>query len=81
MKEKLRRLSLNPRICVLTDSEIYPSWRSKICHIFICPKTIQTTVIDDKLNAPIQTDNITIAPTDAIVVRVNSDAFEILELL
>ena len=72
---------MKPRIYPLTDSETYPSWSSRICHIFICPKTIQITVIDDKLNAPIQTDNITIAPTDAIVVRVNSVALGMLESL
>ena len=49
--EKLNKVNLNPIINFLTYCETYPSCSSKNCNILICPKTIQSTVIEDKLNA------------------------------
>ena len=81
IKEKLNKLSLNPRIYSLTYSETYPSWSSKNWHTFIWPNIIHITVIEERLKTPIETDNKTITPTETKVETLNSFIFDALSSL
>ena len=51
INEKFSSVNLNPMMYFLTYSEIYPSWNSKNCHIFIWLNIIHNTVIEDKFSA------------------------------
>ena len=65
----------------MTYSETYPSWSNKNWSIFICPNIIQSTVIEDKLNAVKPVVNKRTAPTTTKPVMLYVSVWELSYLL